>query len=531
MQQQATWYRQLFTDPVFKADVATQWNSLRSNGVITAWLASINQQASTLEQSQANNFGRWPMQGIEVWPNPEAVGSYDGEVSYMVNWLTLRAAWLDSQLNSKAMTTTTLTLPAGTLRNGTAATLTAQVKGTTTPTGTVSFLSSGVMLGNGTLDGTGTATLTTSNLPVGTDKLQAVYSGDTINALSGSALQSATVLSPLLGTVTSLAASGNTSFTVSVVGNSGATAPTGSLTFTANGATLGTATLAGGIAAFSPAGLPGGNVSVQAVYSGDSTYAGSSSNTVSIDVTLPQAATPAFSPAAGTYISVQTVTITDTTPGVAIYYTIDGTTPTTSSTPYTGAITVSSTETIEAIATAAGYAYSSVASAAYTINLPPPTFTLAISPSSASIRSGQSATFTLTVTPQNDFTQQVGFACPGLPSGEACAFSPATVTPGNAAATSTLTISGSATSANASPHPLSLWTKMTGGIVLALLIWPFRRRRSFYLWVLLLGTGALLWGCGSSESSTAKTTTSSITVTASGGSVSQSQTVTLAITQ
>jgi hypothetical protein len=81
-----------------------------------------------------------------------------------------------------------------------------------------------------------------------------------------------------------------------------------------------------------------------------------------------QAAAPTFSPAAGTYTSAQMVTISDATSGATIYYTSNGTAPTTSSNVYTGPIMVSSTETMQAIAVAAGDTNSTVASAAYTIN-------------------------------------------------------------------------------------------------------------------------------------------------------------------
>ena len=78
-------------------------------------------------------------------------------------------------------------------------------------------------------------------------------------------------------------------------------------------------------------------------------------------------ATPTFSPAASTYSSGQTVSISTTTPSATIYYTTNGTTPTINSTVYSGAITVSASARIEAIATANGLSTSAVGSAIYSI--------------------------------------------------------------------------------------------------------------------------------------------------------------------
>ncbi len=106
-------------------------------------------------------------------------------------------------------------------------------------------------------------------------------------------------------------------------------------------------------------------------------------------------ATPVFSVAAGTYATPQSVTITDTTPGATIYYTTDASTPSVASTAYTGPITVSSAETISAIAVAANYNDSAVAKAAYVIVPNSPTPTLGtLSP--AFVAAGGAA-FTLTV--------------------------------------------------------------------------------------------------------------------------------------
>ncbi len=96
-------------------------------------------------------------------------------------------------------------------------------------------------------------------------------------------------------------------------------------------------------------------------------------------VTFPgPASTPAFSLAAGSYVNTQTITITDSTPHAAIYYTTDGSTPTPESSLYGGSIVVPASETVRAIAVATGYTISAVGSAAYVI-VPPavPTLTWA----------------------------------------------------------------------------------------------------------------------------------------------------------
>src|SRR5262249_22094829 len=88
---------------------------------------------------------------------------------------------------------------------------------------------------------------------------------------------------------------------------------------------------------------------------------------VAVSCGPPIVSAPTFSPPAGTYNTTQSVTLSTVTGGADIYYTTDGSTPTTSSSLYTGAISVATTQTIKAIAVLAGYTDSSVTSAAYTI--------------------------------------------------------------------------------------------------------------------------------------------------------------------
>jgi hypothetical protein len=86
-------------------------------------------------------------------------------------------------------------------------------------------------------------------------------------------------------------------------------------------------------------------------------------------ITAPSpTATPTFSMAGGTFTSTIWPTLSDTTSGAVIYYTTDGSTPTTKSAIYSSELTISTTTTVKAIAVAPGWAPSAVASVTYTIN-------------------------------------------------------------------------------------------------------------------------------------------------------------------
>ncbi len=102
-------------------------------------------------------------------------------------------------------------------------------------------------------------------------------------------------------------------------------------------------------------------------------YLASGVNSATYTIVAP---TPGLSPGAfGTFTGPVTVTISDVASGVTIYYTTNGTTPTTGSTPYTAPFTVSTTTTIKAMAAGGNYGAGSAVSGTYTIVAPTPTLT------------------------------------------------------------------------------------------------------------------------------------------------------------
>lgn len=83
--------------------------------------------------------------------------------------------------------------------------------------------------------------------------------------------------------------------------------------------------------------------------------------------------TPKYSIPSGTYYTPQVITIYTQTPGVTIYYTTDGSTPTTSSKKYTDPITITETTIIRAKAFASGMISSNISTLDIVISEEPPT--------------------------------------------------------------------------------------------------------------------------------------------------------------
>src|SRR5205807_393249 len=138
----------------------------------------------------------------------------------------------------------------------------------------------------GTLDGQGVATFTASALAVGGHTVTADYSGDsTFTGSTASVTQTVNTSSASEASSVSLASSLNPSVfgqAVTFTATIGAVAPgsgtpTGTVTFSTGGTTLGTAALDGqGVATLVVSSLPAGDSDVTANYSGDMDFSGSS---------------------------------------------------------------------------------------------------------------------------------------------------------------------------------------------------------------------------------------------------------------
>ncbi len=84
----------------------------------------------------------------------------------------------------------------------------------------------------------------------------------------------------------------------------------------------------------------------------------------------PQVDTPTMNPVSQSFSTSTTVSISTTTIGASIYYTTDGTTPSSSSSLYTTPLTFTSTTTLKAIGILAGIGDSDIATEIYVLSVP-----------------------------------------------------------------------------------------------------------------------------------------------------------------
>ena len=160
--------------------------------------------------------------------------------------------------------------------------------------------------------------------------------------------------------------------TATVAPATGTVAPAGTVQFSVDGTTVQSpVNLSGGTATYTSSTLTGVTHNITATFTpvaGDGFLSSTSIGLTQIVTTAGPPAAPVIFPGGGSYNSAQMVTLTDAIPGAVFYYTTDGSIPNTNSTLYTGPITVSSSQTISAIATASGYSASPATTAAYLIS-------------------------------------------------------------------------------------------------------------------------------------------------------------------
>ena len=212
-------------------------------------------------------------------------------------------------------TSTTISSDTNPSNFGDTVTFTSSVSGgTSTPTGTVTFMDGASTIGTGALDAGGQSTFATSALSTGPHSITANYGGDPTHASSVSGTLSQSVQQA--GTTASVSSNLNPSvfgqsvtFTAQVT--AGAGTPTGSVTFYDGATSLGTMSLSGGTAALSTSAISVATHSITVSYSGDSNYSGATSSPVS-QVVNQASSTVALGSSANPVAFGQTVTLTAT---------------------------------------------------------------------------------------------------------------------------------------------------------------------------------------------------------------------------
>jgi hypothetical protein len=220
-------------------------------------------------------------------------------------------------------------------------TLSSTFSGTSVPTGSVTLSLDGSTQGSGSLVSGTTATFTITAPTTGTHFLQATYGGDANFNSSTSPnvyFTVARVTTTLVVTPATTTPTSGSSLSVSAAvtaSSQGSTQPSGTVTFTLDGTTVGTGNLSPGSPSITSITIPTlspGTHTLVGTYSGDSYYGSSVSSSITITVgksATSLALTPAtLTPTAGTSLVVTAaVTATNlgsTQPTGSVSFTLDG---------------------------------------------------------------------------------------------------------------------------------------------------------------------------------------------------------------
>jgi hypothetical protein len=95
------WYDGLFQQLPFSTAFKARWNEIRAP-LKARVMASIDRQELLLAKSQQQNFRRWPILGIGLWPTPPvliAADTWPEQVEALRTWMDRRFEWMDAELN------------------------------------------------------------------------------------------------------------------------------------------------------------------------------------------------------------------------------------------------------------------------------------------------------------------------------------------------------------------------------------------------------------------------------------------------
>lgn len=91
------YFRLLRDDPRFAQLVRERWQVLASH--VPDFLLYLQASATALDAAQQRNFDRWPILDEFIFTNVIALGSFQAEVDFVLDWLQQRTAWIDANLD------------------------------------------------------------------------------------------------------------------------------------------------------------------------------------------------------------------------------------------------------------------------------------------------------------------------------------------------------------------------------------------------------------------------------------------------